>query len=693
MKHFIEYSLTDIEQNGISDLTRKHLDIRYGEEYTWRLEYATVSMPADFMEIKVLIFPTFTEGQPVDFGRTFRHTSGRYSVILRFYNVSKFCNFKEFEGLTSELKAQALTQILSNAECRVHSDDPSFFYQGCWEDLSKIKMNIYQFPVGYAGNGIWTQKHATRNGQRLNATDPRYYFHVTKHIAQIAKDRGSLLQPIIKALKGRIMEAIKDYRQNRLYEDTTDKPALSKEKAKALIDSLAGDPDTEAFFRFLHTSAMKTSPYKWAEKIKSLGFSENVAKVFENTLVTLTTKDFEAFSSKYYEHGDVVIDKNPGIHSIDISKLENLYSVTNRSNSLNRVGYGEVLLAVLANMEKSRTAQVHYDLRDTKGGTYEVKSGVAMLSNGGTKANVITSKKYTDLFYDVFTEPVKDLFTDFFKASYPSVYAAIGGTSPVVFLCDICMVSSDVGISFADSKWLDEAETSLSAGLTPQQLPGWNEVNYLFSNSFYQSSNHQGTRLSKRGSKRTVTSNWALDSRNASTTYNYLAQWLSLIGVPEYDKLFCYFVELIYRERFPIAMEDFLGKKGSTFSEGGGVSAIDFSGKIETLVDDILGNNKGANVDKYLAEMDFIVYATYNAMDNAPDSQGYMATQNKKQFDYILFMDLDGSEIKYVCVTAKTSRDVASNLKTELDANNLKTSHGYTNGNNSNVAIGVNTKK
>ena len=103
-----EYSLKDVTENGISDLTAKYLNIRYGEDYTWRLEYATVSIPADFMEIKVLIFPTYTEGQPVDFGRTFRHTSGRYSVILRFYEVSKVCDFTKFESMDAQQQSQVL---------------------------------------------------------------------------------------------------------------------------------------------------------------------------------------------------------------------------------------------------------------------------------------------------------------------------------------------------------------------------------------------------------------------------------------------------------------------------------------------------------------------------------------------------------------------------------------------------------
>ncbi len=683
---FDEYSLKDITQNGISDLTAKHLGVRYGEDYTWRIEYAMVAVPADFMEVKILIFPTFSEGQPVDFGRTFRHTSGRYSVILRFYHVSQFCDFKNFEKMTPQEQAQALTQILESAECRVHSDDPSFFYQGCWEDLSKIHMNIYQFPAAYAGKGIWTRKHAVRNGQPLSPTDPRYYFHVTKHIAQIAKDRADLVQPIMNAIKGRIMESIKHRSLHRLTE-------ITKEEAVEAISKIPGkEVDTDAFMKFLQTSEFKSSGVDWNKKLIEKGFKGSVVSAFVDALTDLKTDDYKRLCDTYFNNGGITLDETPGVHSLNIKGFESLYKVTNRSNTLNRVGYGEVLLSVLADMHKNTTGQTHYDLQDSKGKTYEVKSGVAMLANGGNKAAVITAKRYTELFDEVFKDLLKG--NTFLSSAYPSLFDATASSSMSVIICDLCMASADTSIDYSDHNWLEQADNALSSGITPQNLPGWKAVDYLFANNYNASSNHVGTRNSVHGGKRTSISSWALDSTSGSTTYQYLKEWLTTLGftADTIKERICYFIELIYRERFSIAMVDFLGKKGTGFSKNNGASVVNFGDKIEKMAENII-NSDGKQVPMYLAELDFIIYATYSALDNAPDSNGYMATQNKKQFDYILFMDLAGSDIKYVNMKSKTSKDVADNLGTEIQGGNLVTSKGYTNGNNSNVAIHVNKKK
>jgi hypothetical protein len=113
-----------------------------------------------------------------------------YNVMLMFEDVSQFLGTKSEFNKTD---LEKFKQMLRQAPVKVYSNDPSFYYQGAWEDMSKHDATVFPFP-GPAGDGVWHDRHQQSGG--LENPD----FHITKHMAQIAEQIDAYAPEILSKL-------------------------------------------------------------------------------------------------------------------------------------------------------------------------------------------------------------------------------------------------------------------------------------------------------------------------------------------------------------------------------------------------------------------------------------------------------------------------------------------------------------
>lgn len=182
-----ETSFVDLGKYAVSSLTDKHLEIRYHEEYRWAFQSAIIYTSHDLMELVFLVYSTFKKGNPLPlFKSPFKQIPGYYTVAVRCYKISEIISLSEWRNLTLPDKTAVIELLLESSDCKVYSDDPSFYYQGAWEDLYKKNLSIFKFP-GPAGDGIWSAKHGDTQIDGV---------HVTKHIAQLASEIYSYAETI-----------------------------------------------------------------------------------------------------------------------------------------------------------------------------------------------------------------------------------------------------------------------------------------------------------------------------------------------------------------------------------------------------------------------------------------------------------------------------------------------------------------
>ena len=187
------FSLSDLGKNAVSNLTKVHLGFRLTDP-----EYDSgVSVIEAQWSPSQDTFTTFFEVQPTkgtpatvltpsakEYDGTF------YNVIFQFLKINQYLGTpEEFQKYTAEEQVMAMEDMLWKCECKLHSNDPSFYYQGMWEDLAKLDGTVFQFP-GPKGDGVWRAHHAQSGG--LAIPDIR----ITKHMAQIIDNFDGMIPEI-----------------------------------------------------------------------------------------------------------------------------------------------------------------------------------------------------------------------------------------------------------------------------------------------------------------------------------------------------------------------------------------------------------------------------------------------------------------------------------------------------------------
>jgi hypothetical protein len=215
LQRFNETTLVDVAGGGVSNLTQFWLDERNsgvtkdakGNEIpnrdTLYLLDSIYSVKDDFLEISFWADSTYRDKDNQIEYDVVKGPNDAYIVVLRFYAVTKKVlgmfnrNFFQPERLKATPYSKiekVIYKIIQNCDIKFYSNDPSFYYQGVWEDLEKENMSIYRF-IGPRGKGIWHDRHA-ESGGLFNSN-----IHVTKHIAQACFEINQFVPEVVKNLK------------------------------------------------------------------------------------------------------------------------------------------------------------------------------------------------------------------------------------------------------------------------------------------------------------------------------------------------------------------------------------------------------------------------------------------------------------------------------------------------------------
>lgn len=193
---FLEVNIDYLSQTAVSDLTKKWYDLRMSEgEIDIRLNSANYNTRNNYLEL--IFFAKSTYGNTSFIAATDlpEAPNGWYTLAMRFYGVKPILGkAKELQALGYQEIENRLKKAIHGCDVKFYSDDPSFFYQGMWEDLDHEKMAIYKF-TGPKGKGIWRGIHQAAGG----LSNPN--IRITKHFAQIISEVDTYIPQISQNLK------------------------------------------------------------------------------------------------------------------------------------------------------------------------------------------------------------------------------------------------------------------------------------------------------------------------------------------------------------------------------------------------------------------------------------------------------------------------------------------------------------
>jgi hypothetical protein len=181
--------------NYKSRITDKHLNSRLSDgKNDIILASAKAQLTEDYMELTFITDSTTGEGIPrtVAVGPKYNYNN-EYTLVLRFYKVADILP-PNLKTMKKEDREPLIKQVIDTCDIRFHSDDPSYQFQGVWEQLSKLGLSIYKFKKGEKGKDIWKNRH-----QAAGAGD----IWLTKHLCQLLDELDSFLPEIAKVIKTR----------------------------------------------------------------------------------------------------------------------------------------------------------------------------------------------------------------------------------------------------------------------------------------------------------------------------------------------------------------------------------------------------------------------------------------------------------------------------------------------------------
>lgn len=187
------FSLNDLETNALSNITQKHLDMRLTDpEQSSGIRVIEAQWEPDNDTYTIFFEMEPSKGTPAKVvtttGRDYQGTF--YNTVFQFQNVSKYIGTpEEFQRKSAPEQVKDIKNMVWSAEAKLYSNDPSFYYQGMWEDLATVGGAAFPFP-GPKGDGIWRQRHAQSGG----LANPMV--RITKHMGQVIGNINALISDI-----------------------------------------------------------------------------------------------------------------------------------------------------------------------------------------------------------------------------------------------------------------------------------------------------------------------------------------------------------------------------------------------------------------------------------------------------------------------------------------------------------------
>jgi len=190
-------NMRSLGQSAISNLTARHLDNRLNDpEAKSHVEVIEAKWKIADNEVVLYFYVTPTYNNRTVMTPSARPYQGSfYNVVFQFTGVeSELGTINAFTALNEHDRERAVQEMIWKCPVKVYSNDPSFYYQGVWEDLAKVDGTVFDFP-GPTGTGFWHNRHQASGG----LTNPN--IRITKHMAQIIQHIRSYIPEITKVMK------------------------------------------------------------------------------------------------------------------------------------------------------------------------------------------------------------------------------------------------------------------------------------------------------------------------------------------------------------------------------------------------------------------------------------------------------------------------------------------------------------
>lgn len=187
-----EKTLDYYKKAGVSNITKKHYQVRLTKNYSYDFHEA-VSVKDKDLRLIFYVIPTFKDNEPIPNKSGEKSIAHQYTVEVQFVKADKYADLSDLTSLSKDELAKFWKNIVANCDLKFYSDDPSFYWQGVWEDLDGNNSAIYPFK-GEKGDHTWRNRHAVSGGL-LDSS-----IRVTKHLAQIIYDLDSYKDVVLRYL-------------------------------------------------------------------------------------------------------------------------------------------------------------------------------------------------------------------------------------------------------------------------------------------------------------------------------------------------------------------------------------------------------------------------------------------------------------------------------------------------------------
>lgn len=174
-----EFTLPEWMRSGLSYRNKYFNQERQKANYKVELFRSTYNLSTNNIMLWFRVTPTYAGGK--DYVNTV-DTAGHkrqekyYTNRVAFLDVGSILKEpQEWALLSAKDKVDLVNDIITGSEVKIHSNDPSYFYQGSWFRVDKLGSALVPFPKEFGDRGIWAKKHGNQG------------IYLTKHFIDIFK--------------------------------------------------------------------------------------------------------------------------------------------------------------------------------------------------------------------------------------------------------------------------------------------------------------------------------------------------------------------------------------------------------------------------------------------------------------------------------------------------------------------------
>lgn len=182
-----EMTIPQLKQGYTSGITQKYWEIRQQPESYNAIGVTDAQWDHSLLHDALLLtFEVSTTGSALK----------NYELKLQFLKPKQYLD-RFYAAKDWAEQRKALVDMINNCDVKVHSNDPSWYWQGMWEDDDKNHLAIYKFK-GTRGHGIWRARHTNSGGLKKPP------IRLTKHLYDLMLDITSnddLLKHVAMALQ------------------------------------------------------------------------------------------------------------------------------------------------------------------------------------------------------------------------------------------------------------------------------------------------------------------------------------------------------------------------------------------------------------------------------------------------------------------------------------------------------------